>query len=127
MPSILRSTHLKPFRTLYRSPTELRGWCLSADALIQICCAKRSPLQSDNHSDLRVHRLLVSLLELLLEPVKKSFEADEEAGKLDRAEEIVGRGTPSQRASGAAIESRRRSARRAAPAADPAQYFETVD
>jgi hypothetical protein len=47
----------------------------------------------------------------LLEPISKSFEEDDEAGQLDKSRGICGRGTPSERGSGAAIESRRRSVR----------------
>src|SRR2546422_8077769 len=49
-------------------------------------------------------------------PISKSFEEDDEAGKLDKAEEIVGVVLPANEDPGAAIESRRRSARRASGA-----------
>jgi hypothetical protein len=54
---------------------------------------------------------------LLLEPISKSFEEDNEAGKLDKAEEIVGVVLPANEDPALPLKSRRRSARRASVAA----------
>jgi hypothetical protein len=56
-----------------------------------------------------------------LEPLSKSFEEDDEAGKLDKAEEIVGVVLPANLGSGAAIDSRRKSAQARSAKVKPLQ------